>query len=1823
MPARHVRLRHLRAWTFAASVVLNLVLIAALIREFRHSPTPDPSDSPAVSASTPEHSATVRPKPTAKVECVLDHSGRLSGFRLRLAQPVRSTVEGATPVVTASPANAVGAVYWQNSMEAFVLPKEFPGPGELVRFTILVPGTEQAPPRMITATCRTPSFRLVCAKTQERKTDDCTILSLLFNAETDPQVLLKHLDIAGIGPAAACVRINSISPCWRKADRFTVEVNHAPETRKLAVTIRAGVFPAVNGARSANDHRLVLSIPTHLEVTKLAAFDNHGRVNIRIGFNGRMRAEDIERLITVSPAVNFQAQPDGDGEWVLRGDFQPDVPYTVTVPSEIASADGRRPVAEKQYKVRLTRLDPDIRFVGKGPFLPFRDKGRLALRVRNVQSLELRAWRINPANLVTYLKDSWYSPPPQEVGPQVGALVLPVHAKLNESKTVGVPLSKLFGGTAPGAYILAVSGKPHENAGGSRWRWHIEDRSVIVWTRLGVTAVRQEERLTVWVTDIERHIPVAGAGIEVISTLNRSLGVGETDANGLCTVALAPREDPAEEPFLVLVRCDKDFCVLPLTSGYEYNLNALPSNRPNRSFPALPYEACVYSARDVYRPGETFRAHLLLRDRELAPAPGVPGILSVLDPKNELLAQARFETDKDGFAALEIPLPERARSGSYTASVHMPGADPAKAAEAWGRMTFAVRPFTPPAVKLEIDPDKKTYRAGDMLRLTAGAHYYFGTPAGPGELEILCNFAPLKTAPGLNGLHVGLLDPTPRIPPAPRTIARTDKNGRAELQLPLPKDMPLYRPLNLRIAGVFKPLQGRPVAAQTIRRFDPQPYYLGMRMQRLGDESDRFRIVWAAAAPDGAPVHPEGPLHLEIEKVEFTAALRVRDNDGRIEYDWQETFHPVLTREVPTPPGTTRGNIVVHCDVPWWQEVRATLRSPDGRAAAQCRLALWQTDAPADGAANPAVLVLQADRNAYRPGAAAAVRFTAPAPGPAFLLAAASGEVFLRQVFRAVRGANTLRFRIPRTHWGSVTVLVSLQTAPDDARARILPARCIGMLTLPIRHDDRRYIVHIDAPEQTRPGRPAAVRISLERDGRPAAGRVHLFAMEEGVLDLTGYSPPDPHQFFYGPRACELRMFDPFDALFADPDALSATPGLRVGGGLAALLRGSVHVEDRPPAGFDLGVIEVPESGVAVTEVQMPDVDCSLRITAVAFGGPAVGSARTRTVVRDRVSIVITAPRILAPGDESKVSVHVFNNTNAPLTCTVRARTDGPITVDDGGTGSFQLPPDEQGVFMTRIRADETRVGAAALVAECVLLDGAVRKRAPLVVRAPTPPVFFSGTLEAPPGRAVKIPFPKDLYPQNVIFSLQAGPECVADLGPALDWLERYPFRCAEQTTSTAFPFAVAANVLGEAYSASDLEPRVLNAVRRLAVFQLGDRGIPLWFGGKPDKEVTVYAAHFLCTARRNGYQVPDFMWNHALAAVRNLARPSCAPDEYTLTAYAHFVAARASKPLPVRAEAFTRGLPKDAAPARLLVGAALIHGDRARTGERIVRDALEHSLLDSLTSPPRSSYWIDRPVPRTALALLALVSVHPDAPETAQLVRRLRRYKKNESGRWGDTLDNALAVVALAEWWRARNPGGSHEGTILVGDETMRRITGGGRWTTSTIPSHPVRIESTGDGPLYCAWSAWGAPRSGIRTPEAHGLEIHTRYTNAEGRLMRSFSRGDVVHLSVQVKALEEHVPNVAVVCLLPGGLELAPIGGGDPAKACTITGGRRRFVDVRDDRVLCFLDVDNHQPARIRIRCRAVVPGRYAAPGIMAAAMYNADVRAAAPGGAPIVIE
>ncbi|MEN9787636.1 MAG: hypothetical protein RLZZ299_2900 [Pseudomonadota bacterium] len=1598
--------------------------------------------------------------------------------------------------------------------------------------------------------------------------------------------------------------------------------------RSYALTARAGLVGREGPLGSAEDVTARFRTPGPLAAS-WAVEDGLAPIAFPpLLFSEEVDPADVSSRLTVEPRPPGGWQVSGSGaSRAVHVDTRlaPRTRYTVTLAPGVRDRFGQVLTTPRRWT--FTTGD-EARFVDGPEGVRFYVAGqptRVPVRFRNVPGamLELRALPLRPwmeaRSRGEEAEQAWLASQPWTARALGGSGVdNRVHVAWMEFGDLlrggrGVVTSRLRpdagaeGGTPPSA-------TPPPDASED-----VPAEGVLVVTDLAATVKQGASGMLVWVTTLSDGTPVRAAEVEVLYG-GRTLWRGASGRDGTATVpaaVLADRDVP-DARLVVLVRRGDDLTYTDVRQDSLPTWN-LPVDAwgPEASFPRV---AHAFADRGVYRPGE--RAHVALTLREArpeglrAPAPDrVPWTLT--GPDGEAVAQGEVRTNDHGNAQLDVALPAQATPGDWAVQL---------GDVAW--VPLPVAAYRVPTFRVDVSaPD--AVRVGGTLRAAVSARYLHGAAMRGVPARWSSWSTPYALAPdGWDGWSFE----------EPWDPAREDDgygdsggehdtrgNGAAEVrdgelvvEQPLRADL-WTRPSEAWIEVSVEDVDGQQITGRSRTVVHVADAYAAVRAaSSVGEAGRPFSLDLAVVRPDGTGAG--GRVHVLVTRTRWDN-VREKAMDGT--WRWVSSPRTEVETEADVrvaSRGTSWGFTPSRAGT---YRILVTPRDAGGRAAGPpSGVVAWVAGEGAAWARSDThVLDLVPDRAHYEPGDVARVLVRTPRPGMHALVTIERDGVVEHEVRRLASTAETLRIPVRRDWQPNVfvgVVAVDAAGAPEGPEAG-RPGAWFGAARLAVSSADRHLGVTL-RPKATeyRPGDEVELDVIATREGRPLrGGQVQAWAVDAGVLSLTGYAVPDPFATFYAMRPLRVRTADNRSDLYDRARALAK--GAPVGGGGGA--QGMDPRRNFITTPFWSGLVATDSGGRARLRFRLPDNLTTFRLMAVVDDGAAAfGAGEAELRVRRPLIVRPALPRFVRPGDSFRGGVVVHNDTEAPVVARVEAAVTGatvtgaPATVEVPAGGarevSFGMSADVEGRVAYRFSAS-TADGA---------LRDSVEGTLPVLDARPEERVGSAGTTTGE-ARETVVP-PRDAVPNRGGLDVRVAATALVGVAGSVEELLAYPWSCVEQTGSR-IRARLAALTAGDRFRAGmdvdALRHGVIDELGGLARFRSYE-GYAYWPGQDVDGVATAYVLEVLREARDAGFAVDDRAWEPAVEGTRRWILGASWDEEEQ---------ARAAADLPRRIRgvlALHRAGHSDAAVVNRLwerrrgmsraQSAMLLEllGDDVRG--RALLTGLEGAVgvgtSSALVQPDGGSErWFGAETPTTAFlrALLAVRSDHPLLPRLAGGLVGARR-----GGRWTNTWTTAESLRALVDY-AARFDGGPVRARVTYGPAKLIDL-GLGRTgqAQASVPldglgAAELRVTSEGGGRLYYDSTLRWTPR--VPTAREEGFSVARRYEVLEGDAGPNAARaGAMLRVTLTVVTPKEH-QDVLLVDPLPAGFEpidqgfaTAPTPHGELDVDAEWVFDRR---EVHDDRVAWFAET---LPAGVHVlsyRVRATRAGDYTLPPAEVSAMYD----------------
>ncbi|MDQ3070968.1 MAG: MG2 domain-containing protein, partial [Acidobacteriota bacterium] len=1568
--------------------------------------------------------------------------------------------------------------------------------------------------------------------------------------------------------------------------------------------------------------------------------------------------------------------------------------YAVTVGAALRSADGQMlgypwlGVVENWHAGAFTSFGDGHGVWEKtgGAVLPF--------SARNMRNVTQWVRRIGVADLmgrVLAIARDGGRVPPDDTGVARSLTIVP-----DQIQAHGLDLSAALGAGGTGLVWSAIrDGAPLARSkpltpGATK-------SSIVQVTNLGVTVKDAPSGTLVFVTRLDTAAPVAGAAVSLIGTNEQVAWRGVTGADGIAMapVGLRDADKTWELAFIAVAEKDGDIAYAASdwnegVSPWEFGLAYQPQP------PAGSIRGTVFTDRGVYRPGETLHLKTILRRSnagaiELLPA-GTSVTAVVRDSRNREVDRRTLTLNRWSSAEWTFTVPTPGSLGSYFVSVELPDDKPAApAATADERPdysylrrvggSFLVAAYRRPdfSVDATLGPAAGLATAGATLGATARGRYLFGAAMAGRPVRWTVTRRPVFDAPSAVRevyperlwTFVGYRDAVRREEAPVRSNEEAlAAGGTFAAQVATERNAGL--PYEYTFEAEVEDVSRQRIAGRATSLVHPAPWYLGIRQTNsLVSGGQPLTTSIVAVTPSGQPVAGV-PVTVTLNRVQWHSVRRA-ESEGFYTWDSEKRVTPVTSMKV------TSAAEPVSLQVPVPEggsyEIVASATDPDGRVSTS----EWSFYAMGAGYTaweryDHQRIDLVPEKTSWRPGDSARIMIQSPWETATALVTVERERVRSHRTFALTSTQQTIDVPIVEGDIPNVFVSVLLvkgRTSTDPGRDGSdpgKPAFRLGYTELKVDDARKRLSVEVSANrEEYRPATEARVSVEVKDPaGRGAVSEVTLWAVDEGVLQLTGFTAPDVLASVYEQQALQVMTSDSRERIVSRRVITPKGASEGGGGGLAG---GPDMRRDFRVLAFWIGSVETGANGRAQTRIKLPESMTSYRIMAVAADAASrFGSGKTSIRVSRPVTLRPVMPRFMTPGDRASLGAAVTNTLSRSGTATVTIESADPALLRIEGARTARVTVAAGATLAVPFDATALAPGSARVRIAVRLNGESDAFELPVAIGVIAPWETTAAHGQTADRAAVPIVPPAGALPGAGGLRIDLASTALVGLGEGARYLVEYPYGCVEQRASRTLALMLAADLGGafrlEGLAPAELRARAQRAIDELLTFQCAEGGFAFWPGqcGVRSPYLTSYVADVLQTAAKLGYRTDATVLAQTYSYLETALQQPEGTNPGWVTAYTAWQA------FTVRTLA-RGGHPQDSTVTRLYgfinrmpvfalsyladaMRAAKANDPRLAEIERRIQNSIRtesaSAHVDELDDPELLWLW-NSDVRSTAIVMTGLI----DRGRAGTLAPSMARYLLDvrEDGRWNDTQENAMALTALVAYYRAfESTEPDFAASALLGTKPVASAQFRGRSTaaaTALVPLADVMaaaagaarelvLEKQGAGTLF-----YGARLRYQLDPVTalardNGIRIERRFEpfaeNGTRPAATAFAAGDLVRVVLTITAPAER-RFVAVTDPLAAGFEAvdgwflttardlargASASGGDDEDGGWLERMRRGgfdHVEKFDDRVQLFATRLGDGRHEFSYLVRATTAGTFLAAPAWVEQMYAPEVNGRTP--------
>lgn len=1527
-------------------------------------------------------------------------------------------------------------------------------------------------------------------------------------------------------------------------------------------------------------------------------------------FSSPLASSDLSAFVSVADAPQTSVETDSDQvciEGVAHGGR-----YDIKLRAGIKSSDGEELAKDVDLNVYVPDRAPFVGFANTAYVMPAGLGGGLPITSVNADTAEIMIYRIGDRSIATAVRDGIFQGSlseydAEDIADRVGEEVWTGEVDLargetNSITTTAIPVADTLGQIEAGAYVITARVKGEE----SEEYWQDMATQWFIVTDLGITTIAGDDGLHAFVRSLETAQPIAQTTVRLVARNNEVLGEAVTDAEGRAVFAPGlARGEGGRAPQLVVAETEGgDYAFLDL-SRPAFDLT--DRGVEGRPYPG-PLDVFLTTERGVYRPSETVYLTALVRDARANAVNDLPLTLEVERPDGVVATSQVINDGGAGGYHVALPMASEAMRGSWTLRLYSdPDASPL------GSTSFLVEDFEPERLAFEISTDDDgPFKSDEVNPINVAARYLYGATAPDLVVEADAIVRPRTSLPDFPGYTFGRIDDTIETSREPLgTVGLTDEDGNAVAEVNLPETPATTKPLEAQILLRLVDTSGRAIERSITRPVRPTTDLIGIKpvfADATGlEEGSAAEFEVIVVSPEGEAIAADG-INWTLSRVD-TNYQWYRSGSG---WQWEAitTTREVANGTAETPDG---GSVTVGANVDWGRYRLEIETSGEGATSSSYEFYAGYYY-PEAGSDTPDTLQVALDKESYTLGETANLKLDPQFAGTALVMVV-DNRIISMQAVEVPVGGTTVPLEVTE-EWGPGAYVTAVLYRPSDAAEKRMPSRALGLAFADVEPGDRKLDVTLETPEETLPRQSFTTTVKL---GNIAAGEtayVAVAAVDLGILNLTNFQVPAPDDWYFGQRQLGMEIRDLYGSLIDPTQGLAGA--IRSGGD-----GGSSRTGTPPPTSvlvaLHSGIVEVDENGEATVTFEMPDFTGTVRVMAMAWSASAVGHASADVIVRDPVVVTLSPPRFLRVGDETRLLVEINNVGGEAGDYQVELTTGEGIATPEGGN-TVELA--EGGRTSLNLPLNGMQIGDWPVVLTITAPDGTTKTKELLLgVRPTSAPVTTSRLVPIEAGGTTEITARsfKGLLTDTGSMTLAVGPIARLDVPGLLLSLDRYPYGCAEQTSSRALPLLYL-NDVARMIGVSDdeeLNQVVADAISSVIAKQTSAGGFGLWgpFDGG-DFWLDGFVTDFLLRAQAAGYDVPELALSMALDNLSNqLSYASDFDKGGEDVAYALYDLARAGRVamgdlryyFEARLQAFGSPL------AQAQLGAALsLYGDTTRA-EQAFQAAVESLAESERGNSYRSDYGSKL---RDLAGVLTLAAeFKPAGVDLTALAAQLAKMR--DRARYTSTQEDSWTLLAAAALGASAS-----DGSITINGEAL---TGQVYRRFEQADFETIEIANSGDAATEAKVTITGYPATppaesseGFALDREYFLPDGTPVDPTDGRLAQNDRL--VVVLTFRPTTLGSG--QYLVADPLPAGFEIENpnLSAGEGVSDFSwLTLDAPTHVESRTDQyVAAYRFWSDVATVRTAYLVRAVTPGTFVLPGATVEDMYRPELRANTAAGA-----
>ncbi len=1516
----------------------------------------------------------------------------------------------------------------------------------------------------------------------------------------------------------------------------------------------------------------------------------------------------------------------------------------LTIKAPLAGPENYQINDNIQILSKVKNLGTSIKIMQQGSLLSLSGDKKISLYARNADKILYEVRQIRPELLNIFVPSLFYSRMDSYFDFSQASIVskgeLPLHYE-NPSKAQfsSLDLGQFLKDKNKGIFYLNVMAEKKDGE-------IVSDTRFIMLTDIGIILKSNNNDInsSAYLVSLKTNKPLKGVKFEAIGKNGIAVYTGISDENGVVSLPDFSSYTNEKQVVAFVASYGDDLAFIPYGL---YNTEILPQNRVNTQGKML-FNTGLYgfafSQRDIYRPGEKVYLGFMLKqdsfDNTLVNK--MPLNAVIRSSRGQILTKKKIQLTTGGLGEIDYQLDINAESGMYEFFLEQ-----ADDGQVILNKTFHVSDFKPDTIKATIENNlgvkKLWYTKDEIVDLVYNitANNLFGSPAINSTVKASISANPVsfhfKGYDDWSFFDAAKLEKSIK---HDLGVHETDENGKVKINI----DNQFWgnQSAILRLtAQIYDASGSSNVKVDSSLIVSPLKAVLGytttsnLQFLTKGEKAKISLIALDAMEKKVAL----GKVNVELYHVDRVKTL-IKDSNGQYRYT-QMPKEKLLSKEEITLADSIQDFDLTTDNI---GEKVLVFKDNEERVLQRITYNVVGDSQVQFDTYNKANLQAYLDKKEYKEGDSIKVAMKLPYEG-AGLITIEREKVYTQKWFTADKGDSVEEIEIPKGLEGKayINVLYFRNIEDED----IFTEPCVSVV-LPFTADisKRKLAVDVkigDGSENfiAKPGKDFSVTVTSKERAKAI-----VYAVDEGILQLTQYNAPKPLYELLLDRALEVHTYQYLELLMPEFTLVQKHlakfgGGFRLENAMAKAMDSASNpfkVKDHKPAVFWSGIVDIDEKG-KVINIPVPDTfNGNLRVFVLASSESAVNMVEKDVLCQSDVIIQSVMPQFVSPHDVFDVSVFLTDMRKDKSNPNVKLVAEFPQTFEllSEKIQDITLDSKKQNIVHYKVKVKDINEGLGEQHIKFILIDDNLPEHIIMPAAISVRPASSRyttvqiGQLEKVGNEyQANITLSRNLYPQFAEISTTISALPLPYVHSLLLRMENAFYPCSNEIVAKAMvKLLVFDNTefapIGNEFTKENMKKALVETIEMLSRRVTNNDSLYYRYNGYGSLSLyeQVFIADFLTMAKESGIGVPDYLFHNTLNNLeQKLSRLPNSLEEARVFAYGAYVLTRngiITSSIMANLSTYLmdnhQGWEKD-------IVASLMAGSMKLMMQDELAEKLISSYMPNTLKAWKYSYEFDGLAER-AMYLTLLVNTFPEKLNQEKAQSLLQDMNTLFAKPHSLITDSFAARAMILYSKKATNKNANYHiafvdtanNALQKGIEKVKNSTLLAEMIKDehTIANLSSSVKFTASIPAYYQITTIGYDKDRKEVADQR-INISREFRDVDGYEIKDFHLGDEVVVVIKAQSRVGDIDNVIITDILPAGFEFMPLKQNTAMYIRTNQGKSNQdvlqeewdmnvdFATAQEDRLILFANL-SEQESVFRYKVRVANKGEFVLPDLTA---------------------